>query len=317
MTIELGRRAAQAPTVRLLVYMMATDYRLQHYVPAAYLQAWDEGGKPRGRKSVIHVFRIDGRRVRKASAESVCRQKFFYASTRRSEAEAYFSEFEAGWARMAAQLETGAFKNPEALASLLLLQAAYFTLRNPSFENLTELARIDAYKQAIETFLKAVYLGNDVPPTIQEAQKRLLATWSVHVLPWKDEYFITSDNPVTLLAAKRGLIDVVWLPVSPRRAVIALRRSRFSLSAAKITTDDIRRLNSYTVLNCGTELFSHLPWDSETIQYLDKWRALRPRTPRALHPGRIQVSTLPYAYHGLELSFLKLDREAVPEEDTA
>jgi hypothetical protein len=166
------------------------------------------------------------------------------------------------------QLAAGRPPRSEILASLLLLQSSYFLLRNPKFRNNDSPERFDVYKLAVEGFWREVLMAGHVPEQMEEAPKQLLKTWSCHLLRAQTESWITSDNPVLLLTLGETTPALIFLPITPTWAVLALRTGAAKLSSSKITAQDTEYLNSYTAINSIRHVYSKSSFDNTEYQEL-------------------------------------------------
>lgn len=225
-----------------------------HYVPSAYLQFWSETGNSNGRNSVIYVTDKNGCRKQKSGNAAIVKKN--YSDTDPDEAEKYFQEFEIDWAKLIKQFLAGEGPNTEILSGLLLLQSGYYLLRNRNFKNKSDKERIEIYKHSINAFLRVVLMNNKTCESKEKYFKTLMENWVCHLLPCKGEKFVTSDNPILTLNFDGHSPAIIYLPINPNWAVIALKKDVLKLNKSKITTEDIKYLNSYMSINCNREIYS-------------------------------------------------------------
>ncbi|HSF29803.1 MAG TPA: DUF4238 domain-containing protein [Candidatus Tectomicrobia bacterium] len=281
---------------------MASRTKKPHFVPAAYLQFWDSTGTPQGRES--KVWWCDGKQCLLQRIGNVAVQAGLYSTKNPIEAEAYFGEFEVDWAKLVTQLLSGRVPRAEILASLLLLQSSYFLLRNPKFRKNDPAERIDVYKLAVEGFWREVLMAGHVPKNIADAQAKLLRTWSCHLLRAQKESWITSDNPVLLLTIGKTTPAIMFLPITPDWAVLALRAEAAKLSSGKITAQDTEYLNSYATINSIRHVFSKSKLSDGEIASVGKWIHRRPKTDNWISGEQIHVEPFRYPVLGMTLGFL-------------
>lgn len=283
---------------------MVTRTRKPHFVPSSYLQFWDSNGMPQGRESTI--WWCDGKVSRLQSVGSIAIQRDLYSATNPNAAEMYFSEFETDWAKLVKQLANRRPPRPEILAGLLLLQSSYFLLRNPKFRSNDSVERFDIYMVAVEGFWREVLMAGHVPDKIEDAQNQLLKTWSCHLLRAQKEPWITSDNPVLLLTLGETTPALIFLPITPTLAVLALRTGAANLSGGKITAQDTEYLNSYTAVNSIRHVYSSSSFDSTEISSIGKWFDRRPKTDNWISRSQIHIEPFKYPVLGMNLGFIKM-----------
>lgn len=274
-----------------------------HYVPSAYLQFWSETGSPKGRTSVIYAADENGGSTRKSGNTAIV--KNFYSDSNPNEAEEYFQEFETDWAKLIKQFLAGKGPKPHILSGLLLLQSGYYLLRNRSFENKSDKERIEIYKHSIEAYWRDVLMNNKMGESKEECSKILMENWVCHLLPCKDENFVTSDNPTLTLNYDGQSPAIIYLPINPKWAVIALKKDVLKLSGSKITNEDVKNLNSYMSMNCNREIYSCEPFEDEDISSFKKWIDRRPEKTNWFEDEAMHIESFNYPVLGMELSFLK------------
>lgn len=280
---------------------MITKTKKPHFVPAAYLQYWDISGNPNGRDSSI--FWTDGERCNKQSVKKVAVQCGLYSKKDPNEAENHFNEFESDWSKLIKHLNNGNPSRPEILASLLLLQSSYFLLRNPNFENKSSEERIHVYKEAIEVYWREVLMSGE-PKKEHEALKHMLKLWNCHLLIAQEEPWITSDNPVVLLSYKDITPAIIFLPITPVYALIAIKNDALQLTNQKITAEDTSHLNSYSVINSIRHVYSNKEFKPEEVERISKWLERRPNTENWIDLEQIHIEPFVYPVLGMELGFL-------------
>lgn len=281
---------------------MATRTKKPHFVPVAYLQYWNAGGTPRGRDS--KVWWCDGKQCTSQRVGKIAVQNGLYSTKDPNAAEAYFGEFEVDWAKLVGQLCSGRAPSPDILAALLLLQSSYFLLRNPHFRNNDSVERFDVYKFAVEGFWREVLMGGNVPTNIEDAPAQLLKTWSCHLLRAQQEPWITSDNPVLLLTIGETTPAVIFLPITPDWAVMALCVKGAKLSGQKISAQDTEYLNSYTTINSIRHVFSNAKLNDAEIASAGKWISRRPKTDNWISREQLHLEPFKYPVLGMKLGFL-------------
>ncbi len=272
-----------------------------HFVPVAYLQFWGSSGRPQGRHSKI--WWCDGKVSKLQRAGTVAVHVGLYSAKNSSVAETYFGEFEADWEKLVRRLVAGRPRS-EILASQLLLQSSYFLLRNPKFSVNESAKRFEMYKLAVEEFWRKVLMAGHVPEQINDAPKQLLKTWSCYLLRAQSESWITSDNPVLLLTIGETTPALIFLPITPAWAVLALKSSAATLSGGKFTAQDIKYLNSYTAINSIRHCYSQSRLSDAKIASIGKWLARRPKTDNWISEKQIHIEPFKYPVPGMAFGFL-------------
>lgn len=274
-----------------------------HFVPAAYLQFWSVDSSFKGRESEIFVTDNNGCKKRKAKNTAV--EKWLYTKDSPNEAEEYFQEFENDWAKLVRQFISGDAPKGHILAPMLLLQSSYFLLRNRGFENKTSKERIEIYKSAIEGFWNEVLMQGEIPKTPPECARAMMEKWECHLLPNKTEVFITSDNPTLTLNFKDEFPGIIYLPITPNWALIALRKGIVKLSNDKITEQDVSHLNSYMVINSNREVYSNKEFGEDEIKSFAKWIAERPKRDNWFQDDALHMESFNFPVKLMTLSFLE------------
>lgn len=281
---------------------MNTVTKKPHFVPAAYLQFWDVDGSPNGRNSSIYW--CNGECATKQAIKKVAVQSGLYSKSDPNSAEEYFGEFEGDWSKLVKQLLSGEPPRKDILAGLLLLQSSYFLLRNPKFSNNSNGERIVAYQKAIEGFFREVLMGGEAPQKKEDALAKLSTIWSCHLLPSQDEPWITSDNPTLLLSLNEHLPALIFLPITPKWALLATKNGVTKITSEKITAKDVEYLNSYTAINSIRQIYSNRPFEEHEKESLSKWFSKRPQVDNWLGENEIHLEPFVYPINGMELSFL-------------
>ena len=281
---------------------MRSPTRKPHFVPAAYLQFWDTSGKPKGRDS--QVWWCDGKKSALQRVGKIAVQSNFYSAKNPNAAETHFGWLESEWAKLVKQLAAGRPPRAPILASLLLLHSTYFLLRNPKFRKNDPADRFDVYMLAIEGFWRQVLMAGHVPEQMKDAANQLLKTWNCHLLRAQTETWITSDNPVLLFSFGNATPAIIFLPITPDWALIALRTNSAVLSSSKISEQDTEYLNSYTAINSIRHVYSNRRFDASETSSLAKWYARRPPTDNWISSSQIHVHPFTYPVHGMRLGFL-------------
>lgn len=279
------------------------ETRRPHYVPSAYLQFWSESGNPEGRSSLIYVADENGNNKRKSGNTAIVNN--FYSDSNPNEAEKFFQEFENDWVKLIKQFLAGKGPKPYIIAGLLLLQSSYYLLRNRSFKNKSYKERIELYKHSIETFYRTVLMDNKMGKTKEECLKILMDNWECHILPCKDENFVTSDNPTLTLNYKDNFPALFYLPINPKWAVIALKKNVLKIKGSIITNQDIQYLNSYMSINCNREIYSCEPFDDADIISFKKWIEKRPEKTNWFDDEAMHIESFNYPVLGLTFSFIE------------
>ena len=220
-------------------------------------------------------------------------------------AESFFQKFENDWARLVRQIENRFGRRQDVVASLLLVQSSNFLLRNPKFSRIGTDERIDIFKSVWNIYWKEVLMGGHIPEKIEDAAQQLLSTWTCYLLPAKEESWITSDNPVILLSYKNTTPAIVFLPITPTWALLALKKNVIKLISSTITKKDIEYLNSYTVINSIRHLYSNRAFDSVKIASVAKWMERRPATDNWISKEQIHIEPFNYPAAGMTLGILK------------
>ncbi|NVJ66467.1 MAG: DUF4238 domain-containing protein [Gammaproteobacteria bacterium] len=281
---------------------MSTKTKKPHFVPAAYLQFWDVEGEPKGRDSSIYW--CNGSITTKQSVKKVAVESGLYSKDDSNSAEDFFGEFESDWSKLIKQLLSGRGPSKEVLAGLLLLQSSYLLLRNPKLSNKSNTERIDAYKKAIEGYYIEVLMGGVSPETKRDSLTYLSKIWSCFLIPSSDDPWITSDNPTLILSYGIHTPALIFLPISPKWAVIALKNDILELSSKKITSKDVEYLNSYTAINSIRQIYSNAPFSEEENINLAKWFKLRPETESYLGVDEVHFESFMYPVSSMELTFI-------------
>lgn len=275
-----------------------------HYVPAAYLQFWSIDGKPSGRDSTIYVTDENGCNQRKCSKTAI--EKWLYSKEAPNEAEEYFGELEGDWAKLISEFNEGTSPKAHLLASLLLLQSSYFLLRNRKFENKsTTKERIDIYKSAIEGYWREVLMDGELAKSLPECGKKMLDTWECHLLPNKNEPFITSDNPTLTLNFKENHPGIIFFPMLPNWALIAFKKDSVKLTKQQVTEQDVSYLNSYTAMNSNREVYSHVEMSPDEVNSFGKWLDQRPERVTWFDNEAMHLESFNYPVKGMTFSFLE------------
>ncbi len=273
-----------------------------HYVPVAYLQFWSVDGIPNGRNSKLYVTDINGSRSNIASNTAVV--KNFYSKLDPNSAEEYFQEFENDWAKLIKQFLENKGPRPEILGSLLLMQSAYFLLRNRSFDKQSKKERIEIYKHSIEAFWKQILMNGKYAISPEESSRIMSKNWICYLLPSDGEKFITSDNPTLTLNVNGITPAIIYLPMNPKWAVLALKKDVFNFLSSKITKQDIEYLNSYVISNCNREVYSDGPFTGIELSSLKKWIDKRPKRKNWFDDEVMHIESFDYPILGMKFSFL-------------
>lgn len=273
-----------------------------HFVPAAYLQYWDVGQNPNGRESSIYW--CDGNICTKQKLKNVAVQSGLYSKDAPNSAEEYLSEFESDWSKLVNQLINGRVPQADILASMLLLHSSYFLLRNPKFSKKGDLSRIEIYKQAIEGYWRDVLMAGEIPDKIEDAAAQMLSVWTCHLVMAQGEPWITSDNPVLILSIQGVTPAIIFLPITPKWALIALNNNVVHLSSNKMTSQDTNYLNTYTTVNSIRCVFSDSTFQETDIKSISKWFNRRPETENWIAEGEIHIEPFNYPISTMSLSFL-------------
>ena len=281
---------------------MNTKTKKPHFVPAAYLQFWDVDDNPRGRDSSIYW--CNGEMTTKQLVKKVAVQSGLYSKSDPNSAEDYFGEFEVDWSQLIKQLLSGRASRKDVLAGLLLLQSSYFLLRNPKLTNKSNGERINAYNKAIEGYYLDVLMGGELPQNENEALSNLSKIWSCHLLPSLDEPWLTSDNPTLILSFNEHLPALIFLPITPKWALLAVKNGVLKLTSAKVTPKDVEYLNSYTAINSIRQVYSNKPFTEDENASLSKWFAIRPTVDNWLGENEIHLKPFVYPILEMELTFL-------------
>jgi hypothetical protein len=281
---------------------MAQRTSKPHFVPAAYLQFWDFEGKPKGRES--RLWLCNGKVSKLVHVRNVAVQSGLYSTRNPNAAERYFGELERDWAKLVHQLRNGRPPRADILAALLLLQSSYFLLRNPKFRNSDSIERFDVYKSVIEGYWTQVLMNDRVPEKIEHAARQMLGTWTCHLLQAQTEPWIASDNPVLLLSIADVAPAIIFLPITPTWALLALKADVVTLKSRKITAQDTEYLNSCTAINSIRHIFSNRQFDSKEIDSFAKWLARRPNSDSWISRTAIHIQPFQYPVHGMKLGFL-------------
>ncbi len=287
-----------------------------HFVPAAYTKFWDFEGKPeKSRKS--RIYWTDGKKTGLSRVDKIAVQSGLYSLRDPNAAEDFFSEFERNWSKLIWQIKKGNAPRKDILASMLLLQSSFFLLRNPKFENESEEERIEIYEKVSEGFFQAVLMDGKMPAKstdeeVTDEEKRevishLQNIWSCHLLPSQDEPWITSDNPVLTLTINDITPALIFLPITPDWALLALKSGVVGIDENKITAQDTEYLNSYTVINSIRHVYSNTPFEEADIKSIAKWFDRRPESKSWISETEIHMEPFKYPVMGMELSFLKID----------
>lgn len=280
---------------------MNTKTKKPHFVPIAYLQYWNINGNPNGRDSSIYW--TDGKKCNQQSVKKLAVQSGLYSKKDPNKAEDHFNEFEGDWSKLVMQLNNGNPSRPEILASLLLLQSSYFLLRNPNFDNKSSEERIHVYKEATEVYWREVLMGGE-PKKEHEAIKHMLKLWNCHLLIAQEKPWITSDNPVVLLSYKGITPAIIFLPITPTYALIAIKNDALQLTNKKITAKDTSHLNSYSVINSIRHVYSNKEFKPDEVESISKSLEQRPDTENWIDLEQIHIEPYDYPVLGMELGFL-------------
>ena len=257
---------------------------------------------PNGRNS--SVYWCNGEFATKQTIKNVAVQSGLYSKSDPNSAEEYFGEFEGDWSKLVKQILSGKSPRKEILAGLLLLQSSHFLLRNPKFSNKRNNELIIAYQKAFEGFFHEVLMGGEAPQKKEDVLTNLSTIWSCHLLPSQDEPWITSDNPTLLLSFKEHLPALIFLPITPKWALLATKNGVIKLTSDKITSKDVEYLNSYTAINSIRQIYSNQPFKEHEKESLSKWFSKRPQVDNWLGENEIHLEPLVYPVNDMELSFL-------------
>jgi hypothetical protein len=275
-----------------------------HFVPCAYLQFWDTEENPEnGRNS--SVYWSDGIKQGKQKVGTLAVQSNLYSVNNPNEAESFFSEFENNWSKLVKQLRSGNAPPRQLLSGLLLTQSIFFLLRNPKFSNNSEQERIHNYKIATEIFWQSIFMKGKKSDNEMHALQQLNANWVCHFLPCQSDPWITSDNPVLLLSIGENIPSIVFLPITPKWALIALDSDVTKLTKNKITSKDVELLNTYTVINSNRHVFSNTVITEVEMKSISKWFNRRPTTESWISESEIRLQPLKYPVAGMNLSFFE------------
>lgn len=290
-----------------------------HYVPASYLQYWSIGSKRYSRTSKIYV--CDGKTSWKTKAENIALEHNLYSLKDPNSAEKFFLEFEGDWVKLVNKLSSGKGPKKDILAPMLLVQSSVLLLRNPNFSNESSEERIDIYKKAIDHYLREVLMeASKLPEKVEDKDedrkvmldmiKQINKAWSSFILIAQDEPWITSDNPVLTLNTDKSNPSIIFLPITPGLALIAINNKAIKLTSSNITAKDTETLNTYTTINCNRFVFSNKEFEESDIKITDKWINLRPKLSNYMDDELIHMDSIRYPIKGstksMDLSFIEI-----------
>lgn len=233
-------------------------------------------------------------------------QKHLYSKTNPNDAEDYFGYFEGNWKELIDELHAGKVSKRR-LAALLLLQSSVLHLRNPSYRiNDDDSAeRFDVFKLAHEAFFQTVLLDGHVPDQMQDDLDRMLEIWGCSLLPAQSESWITSDNPALHLTIGETTPAIIFLPITPKWAVIATKIGVAEVASNQITPQDIEYLNTYSTINSIRHIYSNSDFDAADIKSQEKWYLERPSGDNWMSSEEMHMEPFIYPVKGMTLSFLK------------
>jgi hypothetical protein len=234
-----------------------SDFKNQHYLPAAYLKQFS-ADKNAGLTRKSQIWRFDGKTSILVSAESQCREKYFYSREQAKAVEEAFGVAEGSFAECAKKIRDG---KPPADSQFFGLIGTIFDLhlRNPAQENLPGKNNLDAYHLRL-CGLKKRLVGAEDEPTDAEFLTHIENRWRVRVLRASDgNEFITSDNPSILMQNFAYAI----LPVTPVHMSIAYDCGRVNVVGTHTTAADEVLLKELQLSNAVECVYSSVRLNAE------------------------------------------------------
>ena len=126
------------------------EYKLQHWLPASYLQFFAVSGTPEGRDSIVYVTTSDKSETRKV--KNVAASNFLYSRLDPKSAEKRFHRAEGDYPRLLRKALNGApLQKSERMQLFLIMLDLHF--RNPAYANQTSKERTDASEHMVRSFL--------------------------------------------------------------------------------------------------------------------------------------------------------------------
>jgi hypothetical protein len=119
-------------------------------------------------------------------------------------------------------------------------------------------------------------MNGNIGLTPKVSAKIISENWICYFLSSDNGTFISSDNPTLTLNVKGSAPGIIYLPLHPNLAVIALKKNIISLSYSKISKKDMEYLNSYMISNCNREVYFDKQFTKEDISYFRKLINRRP-----------------------------------------
>lgn len=220
------------------------QYKLQHYLPAAYLKYFsaDQTSCTRG----SWIWRLDRHALRLVSIVSQCSGDYFYSKTKAVEVEQTFQRIESVYCQCVDKIKARKEPTPREYGNLVLAMFDFY-LRNAVHKNQTAGEGIDAYKFRNHFFVREMLLGKKSGEVSQgDIVNHINSHWGIHVFSITPGHaFITSDHPalwVVLEPVKPGL-HLLVLPLTPTHIAVAFDRRILNVVGNQLTVKDMETLN--------------------------------------------------------------------------
>ncbi|MDO8813250.1 MAG: DUF4238 domain-containing protein [Gallionella sp.] len=229
-----------------------TEYKKQHWLPAAYLQFFSCSGKPEGRKS--KVFWADAERCQLSSVGSLCVKKFHYSKIDPKGAETSFHQMEGDYSNIVKKILAAQTPTKAEYFGIIMI-ALDLHIRNPSYENRTGNENYAAYQELSRSFVEMIF--SDAPGNgkdLNEVAQHLEKYWGIQPIRSKEK-FITSDHPSLVFSTGED-IAFIFLPIHPLCGVLLFDNRRVRPLGASATNEDVAILNAFQAATSIRHLFA-------------------------------------------------------------
>jgi len=244
---------------------MATPYKRQHYLPAAYLKYFSVDQVNRGRES--WVWRFDGQAQRQVRVDSQCANNFHYSKNEAAAVEAIFSATETLYCDCLNKIIADS-ELSERDCGILLMCMFDFYIRNAVHRNDTGQEEIIAYRRRLGIFYSQILLKKEGLVTNADVHAHILKYWRLEIINTpRGRVLMTSDNPSiwTSIKATRPGLHLLILPITPQKIAVAFDIRHIAYVTKQMSEEDYLTVIDSQIHNAVTSVYASAQFSDENV----------------------------------------------------
>ena len=197
------------------------EYKLQHWLPASYLQFFAVSGTPEGRDSIVYVTTSEKSETRKV--KNIAVSNFLYSRLDPKSAEERFHRAEGDYPQFLRKALNGApLQKSERMQLFMIMLDLHF--RNPVYVNETSKERTDAAEHMVRSFLieRVVCSSEAEAQDLDNVVDRVFDRWELQAVEVPQSVQLwTSDHPALLFSLGEARVFAFAIPsvITPKAAI--------------------------------------------------------------------------------------------------